>query len=109
MEKEKAFAEMYKTAFPDWVDNDFDNDYSYFISPPTLADLNCYVFAASNGKQVRIVAAELEYIISESIHDLSNIVVKECFITNDELKIIIAELDAIKIDNFMCGDNSGLD
>ena len=100
METEKAFIEMYNTTFPQWdpeQDNEGDiyNDYCYFLSPPTLSDFNCHVYAVSNGKQIRIMAAKLNYILEESTHSLNDLEISETFITYDELKEIIYELDTV--------------
>ena len=91
MEKEKAFVKMYNITFPEWS----HNDYQYFISSPSLEDYNCIAFVVSNGEQVRIMAAKLNYIIEESTHDLGNMDISETFITHDELNKIILELDNV--------------
>jgi len=102
MEKGKAFIKMYNTTFPEWDpqwDNESEicNDYRYFISPTILSDFNCHIYAVSNGSQIRILAAELNYIIEESTHNLNDFKISETFITNDELNQIIQELDTFKV------------
>ena len=52
MQRDKAFAEIYNITFPE--DISIDNDYRFDITPESFADENCYVFAVSNGKKVRI-------------------------------------------------------
>ena len=91
-EKEKAFAEFYKLRHPN---NDACEDNRYLISPDSLADLHCYIFAVSDGTQARILAAELEYIRSESTHNLINAEISEAFITKDELDLILSELGSV--------------
>jgi hypothetical protein len=97
MEKEEAFAKLYHIRHPSDDDhaNGITEEYRYHISPDSLADENCYIFAVSDGLQVRFLAAELEYIMAESTHNLSNAQIAESFITNDELRIIISELDYV--------------
>lgn len=97
MDKEKAFVEVYKTTFPNWKDIELgvDEDYRYYVSPQSLSDSDCIMFAVGNGEQVRIMAAQLKYIREESTHDLNNMDISETFITNDELKKMISELDKL--------------
>ena len=71
MQRDKAFAEIYNITFPE--DISIDNDYRFDITPESFADENCYVFAVSNGKEVRIMATKLNYIVEESRHELSNV------------------------------------
>ena len=91
MQKDKAFVEIYNITFPE--DVDIDNDYRFYVSPQSFSDSDCYVFAISNGEQVRIMAAKLNYIIKNSRHELKNLDISEAFITINELKKIISELD----------------
>ena len=63
MQRDKAFAEIYNITFPE--DISIDNDYRFDITPESFADENCYVFAVSNGKEVRIMATKLNYIVEE--------------------------------------------
>ncbi|TYQ15991.1 UNVERIFIED_CONTAM: immunity protein 42 of polymorphic toxin system [Acetivibrio alkalicellulosi] len=91
MQKDKAFVEIYNITFP--FDTHIDNDYRFDISPLSFSDSNCYVFAISNGKQVRIMASKLNYIIKDSRHDLKSINVNETFIDISELNKIISEID----------------
>jgi len=100
METEKAFIEMYNTTFPKW-DPEWDNEgdiynvYRYFLSPPTLSDFDCHVYAVSNGKQIRLMAAKLNYILEESTHDLKSLEISETFVTYNELKEIVHKLDTV--------------
>ncbi len=91
MQKDKAFVEIYNIMFPS--DTDIDNDYRFDITPQSFSDSDCYVFAISNGKQVRIMASKLNYIIKDSRHDLKSINVSETFIDISELNKIISEID----------------
>lgn len=91
MQRDKAFAEIYNITFPE--DISIDNDYRFDITPESFADENCYVFAVSNGKKVRIMATELNYIVEESRHELSNVDISETFIEIEDLNQIISQLE----------------
>lgn len=93
MRKEDAFIEMYNITFPRWDPDMKDdevvyNDYRYFLTPTSFSDLGYHVYAVSDGTKVRILAAKLNYIVEESIHDLSELEISETIITKDELKQI---------------------
>lgn len=91
MGKEEAFSEIYNITFPsEW---DTENDYRYDITPLSFSDNNCYVFAVSNGKNIRIMASGMKYIAEESRHDLNNIEVSETFVSVQELQTIADQLD----------------
>ena len=92
-EKECAFREMYMATFPD--DNEVDNDYQYLISPTTLSDLHCFVFAVSNGKQTKILASKLDYTENDSYYSLDGIYIAETVISNDELHKIVLALEHV--------------
>ena len=91
MQRDKAFAEIYNITFPE--DISIDNDYRFDITPESFADENCYVFAVSNGKKVRIMATKLNYIGEESRHELSNVDISETFIEIEDLNQIISQLE----------------
>ena len=91
MQRDKAFAEIYNITFPE--DISIDNDYRFDITPESFADENCYVFAVSNGKEVRNMATKLNYIVEESRHELSNIDISETFIEIEDLNQIISQLE----------------
>ncbi len=91
MQKDKAFIEIYNITFP--YDINIDNDYRFDISPQSFADNDCFVFAVSNGEQVRIMASKLDYIVEDSRHDLKGINVSETFIDISEINKIILEID----------------
>ena len=91
MQRDKAFAEIYNITFPE--DISIDNDYRFDITPESFADENCYVFAVSNGKEVRIMATKLNYIVEESRHELSNVDISETFIEIEYLNQIISQLE----------------
>ena len=91
MQRDKAFAEIYNITFPE--DISIDNDYRFDITPESFADENCYVFAVSNGKEVRIMATKLNYIVEESRHELSNVDIIETFIEIEDLNQIISQLE----------------
>jgi len=93
MEKEKAFIEMHNARFPKNID--IDEDYQYDISPEEFADRGYYVFAVSNGKQIRIMASKLTYIMKHSRHNLNKIHINEIFITTSELNKMILKLEKI--------------
>lgn len=91
IQRDKAFAEIYNITFPE--DISIDNDYRFDITPESFADENCYVFAVSNGKKVRIMATKLNYIVEESRHELSNVDISETFIEIEDLNQIISQLE----------------
>lgn len=91
MQRDKAFAEIYNITFPE--DISIDNDYRFDITPESFADENCYVFAVSNGKEVRIMATKLNYIVEKSRHELSNVDISETFIEIEDLNQIISQLE----------------
>lgn len=92
MQKDEAFVKIYNITFPS--DTDIDNDYRFDITPQLFSDNNCYVFAVSNGSQLRIMASRLNYILEDSIHDLESIQISETFIDIRELNKIVSELDS---------------
>lgn len=89
-EKGRAFKQIYNMIVP--ADFTLDNDYRFDISPLSFADENCYTFAVSNGTQVRILAAKLEYNKELSRHELKNTDIKEAFISLEELSKIAKAL-----------------
>lgn len=91
MQKDKAFVKIYNITFP--YDTDINNDYRFDISPQSFSDSDCFVFAISNGNQVRIMASKLNYITKDSRHELENINVSETFIDISELNKMISEID----------------
>lgn len=56
---QQAFAEIYGITFPE--DTDSDNEDCFDITPASLSDHNCFVFAVCNGVNVRVLASELAY------------------------------------------------
>ena len=90
MEKEAAFKEMYNRTFPE--DMDVDNDYRYFISPPSLADDGCFAFAVTNSTHVRILAARLRYSVELSQYLFDGIEIKEAIISLSELNQMVNAL-----------------
>lgn len=90
MQKDKAFVEIYNMTFP--LDTDIDNDYRFDISPQSFSDNDCYVFAISNGEQVRIMASKLNYVMKDSRHELNGISVSETFIDISELNKVMSEI-----------------
>lgn len=91
MQRDKAFAEIYNITFPE--DISIDNDYRFDITPESFADESCYVFAISNGKEVRIIATKLNYNVEESRHELNNADINETFIEIEDLNQIVSQLD----------------
>lgn len=88
--KEEMFAEIYQRTFPS--DFEIDIDYRFDLSPASLSDNDCFIFAVSDGGNVRIIAAELKYNIEESRHELLDIDVSEAVIPVDEFKDMVLEL-----------------
>ena len=91
MEKEAAFKKIYNITFPE--DVDLDNDYQFDITPLSFPADNSYIFAVSDGARIRILASKLKYIREESRHKLKNINVYEAFISMEEMKEIVKELN----------------
>ena len=56
---QQAFAEIYGITFPE--DMDSDNGDCFDITPASLSDHNCFVFAVCDGVNVRVLASELAY------------------------------------------------
>lgn len=84
MKKEEAFLKIYYITYPENID--IDNDYSYDITPYCFGDINSYVFAVSNGKQVRILASSLEHGLED------NIEITEAFISINDMDEVISKL-----------------
>lgn len=88
--KEEMFSEIYIRTFPS--DFEIDNDYRFDLSPASLSDNDCFIFAVSDGENVRITAAELNYNIEESRHELFGVDVSEAVIPIDEFNDMILEI-----------------
>lgn len=93
MRKEEAFSQIYNITFP--IDSDLDNNYQFDITPLSFAEDNCYIFAVSNGVQVRVLASKLKYIKEKSRHNLKNININESYISAQEIYEIAS---ALKVD-----------
>lgn len=89
MKKNKAFICIYKKVF---LDSSDETNYGYDISPWEFLDNDYFVFMVSDGDQVRILSARLEYIIEESCHNLEEIDVIDTYISNAELGKAVAQL-----------------
>ena len=72
---------------------DSDNGDCFDITPASLSDHNCFVFAVCDGVNIRILASELAYERENSRHRLENIIISETFLTVSELREIIAVLE----------------
>lgn len=94
MKKKKAFQQIYNVTFPE--DFNSDNDYRFDITPLSFSDNNCYIFAVSDGFQVRILAAKLPYIKKLSKHRLKNAAIAEAFVSVQEINEIAK---ALKVDS----------
>ena len=88
---QQAFAEIYGITFPE--DMDSDNGDCFDITPASLSDHNCFVFAVCDGVNIRILASELAYERENSRHRLENIIISDTFLTVSELRVIIAVVD----------------
>lgn len=85
MSKEEAFTAIYNaTLSGDIMDciNHFD------ITPSSFSDQDCYIFAVSDGLQVRIFASTLVYIPEESRHSLNDAKIEEVFMNINDFKNI---------------------
>lgn len=89
MKKENAYRYIYNRTFPENMN--LDNDYQFDITPLSFLEDSCYIFAVSNGIQVRVLAAKLEYNKKESRHKIKNIY--EAFISVEEVKEIAKNLN----------------
>ena len=98
VEKHVAFIEMYKATFSEDYEMDIENE--YFISPPTLSDYDYYIFAVSDGENVRITASKLDYIKTESTHNLNDINIIEAYIKHDDLNNLVSCLNDIIQKNY---------
>lgn len=97
VKKEEAFLKIYYITHPE--DVDIDNDYSYDITPYCFGDINSYVFAVSNGKQVRILASSLE----RGLED--NIEIAEVFISMDDVDEVISKLKTLLSQQVFLNEN----
>ena len=92
---QQAFAEIYGITFPE--DMDSDNEDCFDITPASLSDHNCFVFAVCDGVNVRVLASELVYEMENGRHKLQDIAISETFVSVREMKEIISGLE-----NFPC-------
>ena len=88
---QQAFAEIYDITFPEDIDN--DNEYCFDITPASLSDHNCFVFAVCDGVTVRILASKLDYETENSRHKLQDITVSETLVSIGEVKKIVSSLE----------------
>ena len=89
-DKKCAFAAIYDLVHPEVGDSE---DWRYIITPQEIWDKDYYIFAMSDGKDVRILASRLKYINKTSRHRLENITVREAFVSDSELREITAALE----------------
>jgi len=90
----KAYEKMCDIAFQ--ISNESDIWHQNLISPPTLYDYNYYIFAVSDGKQIRILAARPDE--KDEYEDgyrliLQNLKIKEAFIPCEYLEKMLLELE----------------
>ena len=76
---------------------DSDNEDCFDITPASLSDHNCFVFAVCDGVNVRVLASELVYEMENGRHKLQDIAISETFVSVREMKEIISGLE-----NFPC-------
>ena len=88
--KAQAFAVIYARTYPE--DSALENDYRFDLTPDSLADQGCFVFAVASGDKVRILAAALAYDASESRYELEQALVSEAFLSAGEIAEIAAGL-----------------
>lgn len=91
MAKEDAFREIYNITYPENID--FCNNYDFSISPSIFVDKNCFLFAVSDGSNVRILASQLDYVVAESRHNLSDITVSEAVLPTEEIDELVLGLE----------------
>ena len=88
--KAQAFAAIYARTYPE--DRALDNDYRFDLTPDSLADQGCFVFAVASGDKVRILAAALAYDAGRSRYELEQALVSEAFLSAGEITEIAAGL-----------------
>ncbi len=88
--KAQAFAAIYALTFPE--DRALDNDYRFDLTPDSLADQGCFVFAVASGDKVRILAAALAYDAGRSRYELEQALISEAFLSAGEIAEIAAGL-----------------
>lgn len=93
MQKEEAFAYIYKLTFPCDYEEGVVNDYSYDLTPYEYGDKGYFVFMVKCEEQVRILASKLQYILEESTHNLEEIEVIETYVLIEELEMMYEELN----------------
>lgn len=88
--KNEAYNEMYNITFP----NDFstNNNYMFIISTQSQIDNDCLVFAVSDGNNIRILAAKLNYCKELSAHMLTNAQISEIYVNNSQMKDMLRKL-----------------
>ena len=91
MAKEDAFREIYNITYP--ANINFCNNYDFSISPSIFVDKNCFLFAVSDGSNVRILASQLDYVVAESRHNLSDITVSEAVLPTEEIDELVLGLE----------------
>ena len=91
MPSKQAFSEIYGITFPEDIDS--DNEDCFDITPASLSDHNCFVFAVRDGANVRILASELVYEMENGRHKLQDIAVSETFVSVSKMKEIISGLE----------------
>ncbi len=92
MAPQDAFAEIYEATFPE--NFDVDNDYRFEVSPPSLSDNGCHVFAVSDGVSARVLAARLGYAAECGARATQGIVVSEAFVPLGDMERIAAQAKA---------------
>ena len=88
--KAQAFAAIYARTYPE--DRAPDNDYRFDLTPDSLADQGCFVFAVASGDKVRILAAALAYDAGRSRYELEQALISEAFLSAGEIAEIAAGL-----------------
>lgn len=91
MPSQQAFAEIYGITFQEDIDS--DNEDCFDITPASLSDHNCFVFAVCDGVNVRVLASELAYEMENGRHKLQDNAVSETFVSVSEMKEIISGLE----------------
>lgn len=100
--KDDAFAMLLDITFPT-CDPDGPivlNDYRFDISPCSCSDHGYHIFAVSNGDQVRILAAKVDYDIEEGKFDLQQFKVSEAFVSLADWKRIVQQISNETTDSY---------
>lgn len=97
MEKTLLFRKLYDCVYPNDVNK--DNDYRFLITPEEISDKGFFIFAVSNGAQIRFLGSKLTYNEADSDYDRKKAVIRETFVDKSDINKIVCDLDCWQIAN----------